>query len=43
MVLMGANIAESNKLKDDAAVAIGYVLWDLGIAKHSPADKGYQR
>lgn len=43
MVLLGANIAESNKLKDDAAVAIGYVLWDLGIAKHSPADKGYQR
>jgi len=43
MVLMGATIAESNKLKDDAAVAIGFTLFDLGVAKRSPADLGYKR
>ena len=43
MVLMGATIAESNKLKDDAAAAIGFTLYDLGVAKRSPADLGYTR
>ena len=43
MVLLGSTIAESNALKDKDAVAVGYTLYDLGIAKHSPADKGYQR
>ncbi|HAN42737.1 MAG TPA: tripartite tricarboxylate transporter substrate binding protein [Sphaerochaeta sp.] len=43
MILLGATIAESNELKDKAAVAIGFTLWDLGIAKHSPADLGYTR
>jgi len=43
MILLGSSIEESNKLKDDAAVAIGYTLWDLGQAKHSPAEIGYQR
>ena len=43
MVLMGATIAESNKLKDDAAVAIGFTLYDLGVAPRSPEDLGYKR
>lgn len=41
--LGGLTIAESNKIRDDAAVAIGYTLYDLGEAKHSPAEIGYNR
>jgi tripartite-type tricarboxylate transporter receptor subunit TctC len=43
MVLMGATIAESNALKDAAASAIGYTLYDLGVGKRSPGDLGYAR
>lgn len=43
MILLGSSIEESNKLKDAAATAIGYTLYDLGQAKHSPADLGYER
>lgn len=41
--LGGMTIAQSNALKDSDAAKIGYVLWDLGEAKHSPADLGYKR
>lgn len=41
--LGGMTIAESNALKDTDAAKVGYVLYDLGEAKHSPADLGYQR
>ncbi len=41
--LGGLTIEESNKLKDDAVVSIGYTLWDLGEAKHSPEELGYTR
>ena len=43
MVLLGATIAESNKIKDDAAVQVGFILYDLGVAKRSPEDLGYKR
>ena len=43
MVLMGATIAESNALKDQAASAIGFTLFDLGGAPRSPEDLGYKR
>lgn len=41
--LGGMTIEESNALKDADASKIGYVLYDLGEAKRSPADLGYQR
>lgn len=41
--LGGLTIKESNELKDTDASKVGYVLWDLKEAKHSPADLGYQR
>ena len=41
--LGGMTIEESNALKDADASKVGYVLYDLGEAKHSPADLGYQR
>ncbi|QTQ12644.1 tripartite tricarboxylate transporter substrate binding protein [Treponema parvum] len=43
MILLGSTIAESNELKDKAAAAIGFTLYDLGIAKRSPQDLGYKR
>lgn len=43
MILLGSPIADSNAMKDREAARIGYTLYDLGIAKHSPADLGYSR
>lgn len=43
VLLEDMTIESSNKLKDDAVMAVGYTLYDIGEAKISPEKFGYVR
>lgn len=43
MLLENMDIKSSNSLRDETVMSVGYILFDAGIAKKSPAEFGYPR